>query len=239
MASFEDEKGLVGKIRGATESDLFDLAGYTEARVRDLIEKSFSTPLETCTEMVKFTFTIGGGKLVRSRYDDSMSKWIVSALKDVNFDEDRSAACDLNSQGTFKQQHDTGQNLKTISVFPFVAFAHEKESAQQGGNAATARVAGKDSAVVSADLDTLRALVASKTESWSQRKRILTILQDYVSKMKELGEKLMRGEMLSPDEQHEYDLSSGCDEEKLGWLQSEIKDMVDKGKLTADEQEQL
>jgi hypothetical protein len=243
MSAFEEEKGLVGKIRAATESDAYDLAGYTEARSRDLIEKAFSSPLEMCTEMVKFTFTIGGGKLVRSRYDDSLSKWIVSALRDLKFEEDRSAACDYNSQGTFKQQHDTGQNLKTISIFPYVACAkakgdkHSQSDEEQAGPATA--FSAKESTIISADLPTFQDIVKSKTESWSQRKAVLKLLQDSTSLIQELEQKLIRGEMLSPTEQHVYDLNSGCDAEKIAWLQGDIKRFVDNGNLTCAEKQQL
>mmetsp|Transcript_29272 Transcript_29272/g.49410 ORF Transcript_29272/g.49410 Transcript_29272/m.49410 type:complete len:243 (-) Transcript_29272:592-1320(-) len=242
MAAFEEEKGLVGKIRAATESDAHDLAGYSEARARDLIEKSFSTPLESCMEMVKFTFTIGGGKLVRSRYDDSLSKWIVSALRDLNFEEDRSAACDFNSQGTFKQQHDTGQNLKTISIFPHVACAKkiaEKQKSAEESSDRECTFNAKESAMISADLSTFCDIVKSKTDSWSQRKRVLKLLQDARVHIQELENKLIRGEMLNLAEQDAYDLSSGCDSEKIVWLQNDIKQLVDKGKLSSDEKQQL
>lgn len=242
MAAFEEEKGLVGKIRTATESDAHDLAGYTEARARDLIEKSFSTPLEGCMEMVKFTFTIGGGKLVRSRYDDSLSKWIVSALRDLNFVEDRSAACDFNSQGTYKQQHDTGQNLKTISIFPYVLCAMksaEKAQAEEESGGRECMFDAKESAIISADLSAFCDIVKSKTDSWSQRKRVLKLLQDARMHIRELEEKLVRGEMLNSAEQVTYDLSSGCDTEKIAWLQNDVKQLVDKGKLTSDEKLQL
>ena len=83
-----------------------------------MIHAAFSQPLPNPTEMIRFMFTVGGGKLVRSRYPDDLTKWLVAALREINFTEDRSAACTLDSQGTFKQQHDTDQNLKYLFVFP-------------------------------------------------------------------------------------------------------------------------
>jgi hypothetical protein len=35
--------------------------------------------------MVRLTFTVGGGKLVRTRYDDSMPRWCSQALKSIDF----------------------------------------------------------------------------------------------------------------------------------------------------------
>lgn len=241
MSAFEEEKGLVGKILRSTESEVYDLSNFTESRCRDLISKCFRTPLTACTEMIKFTFTIGGGKLVRSRYDDSMSKWMISALKDIGFVEDRSAACDYNSQGTYKQQHDTGQNLKTITIFPIVDCANKKESVRELGEVSPGQpiFATKDSTIISADFSTFCEIVTSKTDSWSQRKRILKLLQDSNTHFQDLEAQLIRGDMLNPSEQYFYELNSGCDSEKINWIQGEIKAIVDKGKLTASEKQNL
>lgn len=78
MAEFEAHSGLAGTIRNSLESEQFDLAGYTEPRVAELIHAAFATPLSAPTEMVRFTFVVGGGKLVRSRYSDDLPKCIFS-----------------------------------------------------------------------------------------------------------------------------------------------------------------
>jgi hypothetical protein len=74
MAAFEELSGMAGEIRNSTESTQFDLSGYTEPRVTELMHSAFSTPLSVPTTMVKFTFVVGGGKLVRSRYADDLPK---------------------------------------------------------------------------------------------------------------------------------------------------------------------
>jgi hypothetical protein len=63
----DDTHGLAGEIRASIVSDQFDLSGYTEARVKDLMATAFSTPLTAPEEMIRFTFLVGGGKLVRAR----------------------------------------------------------------------------------------------------------------------------------------------------------------------------
>lgn len=239
MAAFDDQKGLVGTIRAAVESDHYDLAGYNESRCRELIEKSFGTTLEAPEEMVKFTFTIGGGKLVRSRYDDSMSKWVVSALKNIGFNEDRSAACDFSCQGTYKQQHDTGQNLKTITIFPKVACADRSVDNCVKQEREEDLMSAKELALMTSDLATFKDIVTSKTSSWSQRKRMLKVLQAAEARFQGLEKKLVHGEMLSPAEQKFYDINTGNVNEKMTWLQKEIKAMVDKGNLTVSEKENL
>eukprot|EP00955_Chlamydomonas_euryale_P032516 342083-Chlamydomonas_euryale.AAC.4 len=63
--------------------------------------------------------------------------------------------------GTFKQQHDTGQNLKYVIVYPRVACS----AAPTGGESADAGTpAAKtpQSIMCSADLDTFKKRVASK-----------------------------------------------------------------------------
>jgi len=64
--------GMAGEILGAIDSEQFDLAGYNEARVTDLMTSAFGSPLTAPTKMVRFTFIVGGGKLVRSKYDETL-----------------------------------------------------------------------------------------------------------------------------------------------------------------------
>ena len=45
--------------------------------------------------------------------------------------------------------------------------------------------------------------------------------------------------MLGPAEQEKYDSNTGNTSEKINWLQSEIKAMVDAGQLTSHEKEDL
>eukprot|EP00434_Breviolum_minutum_P027766 symbB.v1.2.024560.t1/scaffold2334.1/size145401/2 len=80
--------GLAGKVRRATESDEFDLSGYDQARCTELAKAAFSEafPLK---EMVRISFVVGGGKLVRQKYSDDLPKFMVNALSSVGFQEDR------------------------------------------------------------------------------------------------------------------------------------------------------
>ena len=74
FSTAEQLSGMAGSIRKATDSEQFDLAGYTESRVKDLFVVAFGSPLDQPSEMIKFTFIVGGGKLVRSRYSDDLLK---------------------------------------------------------------------------------------------------------------------------------------------------------------------
>jgi hypothetical protein len=219
------------------------LSNYTESRVHDLIVSAFAMPLEAATEMIRFTFVVGGGKLIRAKYDEDLPKWMVTALREIGFNEDRSAALDFSSQGTFKHQHDTGQNIKTIIVFPHVLCCQKKApGAATSGSAAAASAPAANSPetiVRAAGLDTFKEIVASKTSTWKQKKNLLKVLQDGLDDYRALEAKLVRGEALSPAEQARYDESTGEDEVKITWLQGEIKAAVDSGKLTAKEKAEV
>lgn len=244
MASFDESTitgeaaghGLVHTIRSSLASEEFDLAGYTESRTKDLMASAFAEPFTNLDEMIKFTFIVGGGKHVRSRYAEDLPKWTTACLREIGFTEDRSAALDFSSQGTYKQQHDTGQNLKTIIVFPKVT---RKESEKQVEETTSSKqLNSPEKLIMQADFVTFSEMVKSKTQSWSQRKAIQKVLQEGIEAYNFLEAKLMRGEMLNPSELELYESNSGCDIEKLSWLQQEIKKMVDTV-LTATEKTEV
>lgn len=241
MAEFEGKSqlsGMAGEIRTATTSEQFDLGGYTEQRATDLMTSAFSAPLTEPTKMVKFTFVVGGGKLVRSKYNDDLTKWTVAALREVGYTEDRSAAETFDSQGTFKQQHDTGQNLKYLIVYPFVTCS-KKPAGGASTEAARVDTSSPEYIVCACESATFKDMVASKVGTYKQKKYLLTILQASADRFKEVEEKLIAGTALSPAEQAVYDSNSGADAEKITWLQGEIKHMVDEGKLTRLEKKEL
>ena len=251
MSSFEQLSGLPGEVRSSLTSEQFDLANYTEQRCADFVRAAFSAPLTAPTQMVRFTFVVGGGKLVRQKYNDDLPKWMATALRDVGYVEDRSAAETFDSQGTFKQQHDTGQNLKYVIVFPRVTCA----TAGTGTGAAAGMGKGGDAMadggsgaldtkspeyiVCACELSTFKEIVASKTTSWRQRKKLLKVVQDGAEAFQAIEGKLVAGQQLTPKEQAIYESNSGADAEKISWLQGEVKKMVDEGKLTASEKEEL
>lgn len=238
-ASNEVLSGLAGEIRTATASDQYDLGGYTETRARDLMVAAFTKPLTSPTEMIKCTFVVGGGKLVRSRYDEDLTRWLIAALRDIGFTEDRSAAETFDSQGTFKQQHDTGQNLKYLIVYPRVTCSQAAETGAEGSSAESFDQTSPEFICVASDLATFRDIVTVKAASYAQKKRLLKILQEKHEQFQAVEAKLVSGTQLDPNEQAIYDSNSGSDEEKMTHLQNEIKAMVDSGHLTAREKADL
>lgn len=240
MAEFEGKSqlsGMAGEIRSATTSEQFDLGGYTEQRATDLISSAFASPLTEATKMIRFTFVVGGGKLVRSKYNDDLSKWMIAALRDVGYTLDASAAETFDSQGTFKQQHDTGQNLKYIIVYPRVTCSEKPV-----GGASREIVVDRSSPeyiACACESSTFKDMVASKVVSYKQKKHLLQVLQASADRFQEVEAKLISGAALTTSEQGIYDSNSGADTEKITWLQSEIKHMVDGGKLTRAEKADL
>ncbi|OQR82304.1 hypothetical protein ACHHYP_16244 [Achlya hypogyna] len=232
--------GLAGEIRLATENEQFDLGGYTEARTRDLVVAAFSAPFEL-PDMVRLTFVVGGGKLVRSRYPEELPKWMTNALREVGFVEDRSAACTMDCAGMFKQQHDTGQNLKTILVFPKM-LAPTKGKAASAPSATVVTIDDMpELQILSCDPDDFKALVRLELPSWRQKKRAVKFIHDAMEEFALLEAKMVRGEILDAAEQAKYDGNAGAEanDAKVAHLQAEIKRMVDDKQLTASEKKEL
>lgn len=243
MAAFGEPQlaGLAGEIRAMIESEQFDLANYTEQRAKDLINAAFSAPLLGPTKMIKITFVVGGGKLVRAKYSDDLPKWMIAALKEVGYSDDRSAAETFDSQGTFKQQHDTGQNLKYLIVYPHVACANAAAMGD-GADANSAPAIDESSPeyiVCASEIGTFRDIVSSKVASYQQKVALMKILQRKAEEFSTLEAKLCSGVMLSPSEQAVYDANSGSDAEKITWLQGEMKQMLERGHLSKEEKDDL
>lgn len=237
--STDQLSGLAGEIQRMEESEQFDLAGYTEQRCHDVLVASLSKPLENPTEMIKITFVVGGGKLVRSKYSDDMLKWVTSTLRGIGYTEDKSAAETYDSQGTYKYQHDTGANLKYVIVYPHVACANKPVASDATEKKSSPSTSSPEYLVVTASTATLQEIVAAKVQSWKQKKNCLKVLQDGVEKYRAVETKLFGGQVIDDADQFIYDNNSGCDEEKVTWLQGEIKNMVSKGRLTAAEKQEL
>ncbi|RHY57607.1 hypothetical protein DYB37_010498 [Aphanomyces astaci] len=225
--------GLAGDIRQAVANEQFDLGGFTEPRTHDLIVAAFGTPLTAPTEMIRFTFIVGGGKLVRARYSEQLPKWMTAALREVGY---------VNVAVLCPHQKDTGANLLTIQVFPRLTLAVGTGGEDLEDKQATVDVDSPEYLCISSDLETFqRMIVPAKARSWVQKKRFLKALQGSMTAFQHLEEKLMRGEALMPVEQLMYDGNIGLEvnTEKCVWLQGEIKRMVDEGHLTKAEKDEV
>ena len=68
--------------------------------------------------------------------DADTHKTVTSDLREAGYEEDRAASYVNKCAGSFKNQHDTGKNLKTIVVFPKISGEVEgsgREGESEGG----------------------------------------------------------------------------------------------------------
>jgi hypothetical protein len=215
--------GLAGEIRSSGESndlrDPFDLAGYNQARLTELANDAFGDPVPA-RAMVRFSFLVGGGKKDRQKYDPACPKHMAAALRELGFEEDRGASEDLACQGSFKHQHDTDKNTMTMHVFPRVKIIEDEDAGAAGEGALDWKRLPPEYLSTVCSLPVFKGLVAQKTPSWSQRKRLLEALKEMGTQFTELEQKLINMEPMSPDEQRLYESSSTDNlAEKVEWLQ--------------------
>lgn len=236
--------GLAKEIRATEETEQFDLANYTEGQCDALMKASFSEPFRL-SQMIRFTFVVGGGKKVRQKYDDKMTKYLTTALRALGFEEDRTATATIECAGTFKQQHDTDKDLKFLHVFPKMNLTSNAGGGGGGGPAAEPDASLLDLgspgylATVCA-FSTFQKMVASKTQSWAQRRRMMAELRSSMDSFGEIEMKMIAAQPLSAEEQEIYEVTSSEDiEEKVKWLEGQLKAMVEEGQLTMGEKQQL
>ncbi len=89
------------------------------------------------------------------------------------------------------------------------------------------------------DVPLLKEIVNSKTQTWSQRKRLLKRLVEGQEAFAAIEAKLVTGAVLTAAETGVYEANTGVDEEKIAWLQSECKQMVDAGRVTVKERDEI
>ncbi|OLP93498.1 hypothetical protein AK812_SmicGene24584 [Symbiodinium microadriaticum] len=230
--------GLAGKIRRVTESDEFDLSGYDQVRCNELAKAAFDEPL-ALKEMVRISFVVGGGKLVRQKYSDDLPKHFCSALTLVGFQEDNSATVEQGSAGKFKYHHDTNKNLKFVHVFPKISEAAPARAAEEGEAAEAAEATPEEMLLRSDDADFLR-LVQAQVVTYAEKKRLLDLLKQRISDLEAIEAKMTRLERLEPSEEALFN-DVGAEElkEKRKVVEGEMKAMVDSGRLTAAERTDL
>mmetsp|Transcript_34659 Transcript_34659/g.80903 ORF Transcript_34659/g.80903 Transcript_34659/m.80903 type:complete len:413 (+) Transcript_34659:65-1303(+) len=228
--------GLAGKVRRATESDEFDLSGYDQARCDEFAKAAFSDPIPAAA-MVRLSFIVGGGKLVRQKYPDDLPKWFMASLSSAGLQEDNTAACELASGGKYKFQHDTGKNLKFVHVFPRVDGA-QAEDAEEEAEEDTDEPQAKTplEVLLNCGVEDLPRYLPEHLQTYAQRKKLLDELKARVTQLEAIESKMAKLESLSPSEQALFD-SIGVEEvkEKIKLMQGELQKMVEEGKLTSAE----
>mmetsp|Transcript_10020 Transcript_10020/g.14156 ORF Transcript_10020/g.14156 Transcript_10020/m.14156 type:complete len:453 (+) Transcript_10020:28-1386(+) len=250
--------GMAASIRGATESETFDLGGHTVTNINTTITSAFQEPLPL-SDMIRITFVVGAGKLARQKYDDGAQKAVTSALRSLGFEEDRGASCVNECGGTFKSQHDTGKNLKTVVVFPKIAGGGSGgdgsedmaghmagmslgDDANDGGNDINSILpkGSPENMIAMSSQNVFERMLQSKCYAWHQKKGCVAAIESLKKMLEELDTKLLSGTPLEDAEQDVYDsVSMSALEEKEAFVKKEMHSQVESGKLTKWERETL
>ena len=76
--------GMASEIRALQDSEEFDLAGYDSGSVGTLMSLGFGEPIQLpAGHMVRASFVIGGGKKVRQKYSETLSRDISQVRKAI------------------------------------------------------------------------------------------------------------------------------------------------------------
>ncbi|CAJ1457577.1 unnamed protein product [Effrenium voratum] len=226
--------GLAGKVRRATESDEFDLSGYDQARCNELAKAAFSEPFPL-KEMVRISFVVGGGKLVRQKYAEELPKYMVNALSTIGFTEDNSATVEASSAGKFKYHHDTNKNLKLVHVFPKLSGEVGASAAAEEEEAAP-KVQTPEDVLLRSEEKEFQRLLQTHLASYAQKKRLLELLKHRVAVLEDIEARMARLERLSAEEEALFeDVGAEDLKEKIKVVTAEMKEMVEQGQLTAAE----
>ena len=230
----DKSKKLAHQIRISTESQDLDLAGYGGEACAKLCEAAFAKPLPL-KEMIRFSFTVGGGKKVRQKYNDGLPALLSDALKKVGFSEDRGASCDISCAGMFKFQHNTDTDLKVTHVFPRIdpAAAEAAEASDAGPDPLSPK-----ELIIHAEMATFQKMIQIKTPSLDQKRKALECLKAARAGLAASEEKLASMQPLTDEEQNRYDtLDAEGLEAKQAWLSKQLELMIDQAMLTAAEKE--
>ncbi len=229
-----------------SESETFDLAGQNTSTIATNITHAFESPF-TISEMIRITLVTGAGKLGRQKYDENAAKAVTSALRDLGFEEDRGASCVRECAGSFKLQHDTGKNLKTVVVFPkiqerqSISDRHAEGSASgQHGSASLFPKGSPTEMIALSSKAIFESMVKSRCQTWSQKKGCLSAIAEIKAVLKKLEEKLLQGNPLADAEQLFFDqVSSAALEEKQTYIKDLMHHQVEDGLITAIDKVQL
>jgi hypothetical protein len=225
------------------ESETFDLSGQNVAAIEKTIHEAFSEPMDL-SEMIRITFIVGAGKLGRARYDDNAAKAVTTALREVGFEEDRGASSVMDCAGSFKLQHDTGKNLKTVVVFPKV------KSLTDGAGVGESSVVDKNTSIFLEDsihhkiayasMSVFQKMIESQCPTWSQKKECVNVLNEIRQLATSLEVSLVNGKAISNAEQEFFDsVSITSIDEKLTFIRECLQKHVETSDVTNFEKQFL
>ena len=228
--------GLAASIRAAQESETFDLGGQSSANITSTVDAAFAEPF-ALQEMIRITFVTGAGKQARQKYDDTAARSVTTALQEHGYSEDRGASCVLESAGSYKLQHDTGKNLKTVVVFPKIVSPGGEAPEEAVESLIPENSPGYKIAVSS--MNVFENMIKSNCPSWSQKKGCLTCLEGLKELLQELDAQLMKGTPLTDSEQTFYENVASNLDEKETLVRQMAQTQVEQGKITSFERDLL
>jgi len=147
---------------------------------------------------------------------------------------------DEGAGGAFKSHHDTNKNLKTVVVFPKLAAPSAKLTATTESGEIVLDGEGiynsssPDYMVACSSLAVFKRLLSSKAPTWSEKKALLSNLEETQSTITGFDSKLMKGTSLSELEQKVYDSVEDLDA-KMAEVKTLLAAHVEAGQLTASE----
>ena len=228
-----------------TESETFDLAGQSVSTITSTIHSAFAEPFPL-QDMIRITLITGAGKLGRQKYDDGAAKAVTSTLRDLGFQEDRAASCVVECGGTFKLQHDTGKNLKTVVVFPNISGGGDqlrRDMADLSINETKKSVlpeVGLEQVIAMSSQGVFERMLQSRCPSWAQKKGCVAAIENVKKIVEELDRKLLCGIPLTDAEQDLYDsVSMESLDKKEAYVKAQMHSQVESGELTKLEQVSL
>ena len=227
------------KILLSTDSETFDLAGKNASTIENAVKDAFQDPFPL-VETIRLTFVTGAGKLARQKYDEGAAKAITSNLRELGYEEDQSGG-----PGTFKLQHDTGKNLKTVVVHPKVVGGVDDvqagvDSLNVAEKSSLLQFDSPEHKIAYASSNVFERMITSMCPSWSQKKGCIAVIDDIKVICKKLDEKLLSGQPLDDAEQTFYDdVSLSKLDEKQASIRQMMQKQVDDGQITAEERQQL
>merc|ERR1712071_262783 len=216
-----------------------DLGGLGPSSISNIIESAFTEPF-SLKEMIRITFVTGAGKLDRQKYDAKAAQTVTAVLRNLGFEEDRGASAIMDCAGSFKLQHDTGKNLKTIVVFPKVKTVQESTDTPQ--LASEIKHLYPESSpqylIATSSMELFPRMLSSECPSWSQNKAALKIMVEIQERIASLDEKLMGGTPLTESEQDFYESTTNM-QEKEKIIKKNMQSCVESGSLTQKEKVRL
>jgi hypothetical protein len=234
--------GLATKIASAQESTTYDFSHVSSAAILTIISSVFSKPF-ALSEMIRLTFIVGGGKSTRAKYDEGALAACVNGLKGCGYTEDKGAGCVLESAGSYKIQHDTGKNVKTVVVFPRISgtavreieVEHHVDDEEESELIPRGSVGYK---IAISPLPTFSNLLSQHCPTYMQKKRCLRTLSGLLTIQDSIENKLMVGQQLDQSEKVFYDSATDL-KEKMENVQKEATRHIDEGNLTREERKTL